>query len=283
MLIFVARNNTPMLYRKLPNTDQSRYSALKAMVGAMHSLDEKNIPISSKLLMSMQKTFRTFDKVMDFKEQTRMLSIQKSDLYQKMYKKAHLYVSHYYQMMNMAIARGELPTSIRTSYGLSADNTKIPRLQNEIDLIRAARQLFENDAKRISTGGKYLTNPGVGVVKVWFDKFFDLYQEQQNMHHVKDVEVENIEDLRIEADTVIKALWNETETAFIDLPEEERREECEKFGLVYVFSKSEIEKKVEPDFIQQNQTIPNKEEDIFEKKSPETKESKLQFSFSFPE
>jgi hypothetical protein len=48
--------------------------------------------------------------------------------------------------------------------------------------------------------------------------------------------------MRVEADELILDIWNEVESHFKDLPEEKRRRECEKYGLVYFFRKGELEK-----------------------------------------
>ena len=49
-------------------------------------------------------------------------------------------------------------------------------------------------------------------------------------------------DMRKEADELILAIWNEVESKFNTLSEERKREECEKYGLVYFFRKGELEK-----------------------------------------
>jgi len=48
--------------------------------------------------------------------------------------------------------------------------------------------------------------------------------------------------MRKEADEIILGIWNEVENYFADIEEELRRKEAEKYGLVYVFRKSELEK-----------------------------------------
>ena len=47
---------------------------------------------------------------------------------------------------------------------------------------------------------------------------------------------------RAEADEYVLSLWNEIEAHYADIEdEEERRQKCERFGLVYVFRKGERE------------------------------------------
>lgn len=266
-----------MPYRQLPNTDNSRYRALKMMVDSMHHLETQKIVISKNCLGRVYKTYNLFEKIVNFKEQNRQNKHIKSQHYLKLYDRAKIFVLHYYQMMNMAIERGELPASIRSFYNLNPGDFKIPKLRTEDELIRVAQSLFESDSRRISEGGKYLTNPGIGVVKVWFDKFYEEYLEQQNMHHVNDVEIEHIKELRIEADEVIKDLWDELETAFLHLSEDLCREECSKYGITYVYEDTELKKTVE----QAEDTSKHFDKNLESSKIKEN--NRLQFSFTFPE
>ena len=46
--------------------------------------------------------------------------------------------------------------------------------------------------------------------------------------------------MRKEADEIILNLWNEVETTYSDLEEDQKRSKAEKYGLVYVFRKGEL-------------------------------------------
>ena len=46
--------------------------------------------------------------------------------------------------------------------------------------------------------------------------------------------------MRKEADEIILRIWNEVEEHFSSLPDDVRKQECEKYGLVYVLRKSEL-------------------------------------------
>ena len=48
-------------------------------------------------------------------------------------------------------------------------------------------------------------------------------------------------ELRKEADALITSCWNEVEAKFANLTDEEKRIEAEKYGVVYVFRKNEVQ------------------------------------------
>jgi hypothetical protein len=119
-----------------------------------------------------------------------------------LFAKAKIFVDHYFQTMQMAIERGELPTSTTAFYGLSYP-FEIPSIENGDDLLKVADSLFIADSMRVGTGGKYFANPSIGAVKVWVEKFKEAWEKKTNKFNVKRAEVENIENIRSEADKLI--------------------------------------------------------------------------------
>jgi len=262
-----------MYQRKYPNTDKERYNVLKSFFDTIKSLTDGGIPISTECFVKAKKVFGIYAKLMDFSEDTNNKENKRIQLYKELFHKSKLYIIHYYQMMNMAIERGELKPEIRLYYGLKQNDNKPPRIHSESELISLAKNLFIADAKRISEGGKYLTNPGIGVVKVWFEKFYDIYQGEKNLENAKTVEVENIQEIRNEADTTIKDIWDNIEAEFIELPNNERIDICSKYGMVFELleEKQEISEKSE-----------EKPEASLTQERPLIKNS-LQYTFAFPE
>jgi hypothetical protein len=144
--------------------------------------------------------------------------------------------------MNMAIFRGDLPAETRAFYGLSTDESTVPSLTSENELMSWGRRIIEGEEFRIKKGGSPITNPTIAVVKVRFENFL----EARNYHNTltkRTVEYteKNIK-LRKEADEIILQLWNEVEHTHTFLPEEIRKTESEEYGLVYFFRKGEFDK-----------------------------------------
>ena len=50
-------------------------------------------------------------------------------------RKARLYLTHFIRVMNMAIFRGDLPAESRAFYGLATNESTVPSLNTENELI----------------------------------------------------------------------------------------------------------------------------------------------------
>lgn len=166
--------------------------------------------------------------------------IAKNKDYQQTMRKARMYISHFIQVMNMAITRGELTASTRSFYGLSEDDSRIPSLVNEQDILHWGENIIQGESKRTMKGYSPITNPTSAVVKVWYENFRDAYTYQKTLEKVNNRSVTELTELRKQADSLILAVWNEVEEKFNDLPEDMKRKKAMEYGLIYVFRKNEI-------------------------------------------
>jgi hypothetical protein len=168
------------------------------------------------------------------------LHAEKNKDYQARLKKARLYISHFIQVVDMAISRGELNPDIREYYGLSSNEKKLPNLANDEDIIHWGRKLIDGERERKLKGMAPITNPTIAVVQVHFEKFIEAYNHQQSLKKRANNVHEELEEIRQNIDTTIQQTWNEVEDTFKDLPENIRREKSSDYGVVYVFRKNEL-------------------------------------------
>jgi len=143
--------------------------------------------------------------------------------------------------MNMAIFRGDLPVETRAYYGLPTNETTIPSFSANNEFVSWGRRIIEGEEFRIKKGGSPITNPTIAVVKVRFEQFLDALLYYQTLNKKTLDYAEKNRDLRREADDLILTIWNEVEARFSELPEEERREQCKEYGLIYFFRKGELD------------------------------------------
>lgn len=253
---------------QLPNTDYLRNQALKNIQIAARQSVQPDDYISLQNLDKASEYHLLTEKILTHHALNIKLRIEHEKEYNKLYEKAKIYVQHYLQSINMAIERDELPTSIRNYYGLNEQTGKIPEIAHANALLEESHKLFENDSRRMAEGGKYFTNPTIGVVKVWFDKFYEAHQKQINMSFVKTGEIENLGQIRKEIDAFIDRVWSEVATNAAVLPESRRSEVLALFGVQY--------RVTEEDVIQT--MLPSNETET-------TKQSKSagQFAFVFPD
>jgi hypothetical protein len=228
-----------MPYRRLPNTDLARLRALRIAFEKGKELPPFNLAYSQSTLQKIQQFLPLFEKTLMETRQAYNFQIEKSKDYAKVLRKAKIYISHFIQVVNMAIIRGDLSSAERNFLGLSSDQKKVPLFNTEAELIRWGEKLIAGENLRISKGHSPITNPTIAVVKVWFERFMESFKYQKILQKNSARSQEKLTDLRIQADEIILVLWNEVEHFFTSLTEDKKRENAKLYGLVYVLRKNE--------------------------------------------
>ena len=231
-----------MPYRRLPNTDSARLKALKAAYSKGRELPPFKLAFSQSTFQRVQSFLPSFEKCMLESKHTYENQVERNKEYMKTMKKAKLYVSHFIQIVNMAILRGELPSTERNYFNLEEDEKKTPALNTETELIEWGQKIIDGEEHRKAQGRSPMTNPTIAVVRVRYEQFMDAYKFQKtlqkNHHRCQD----NLSKIRTTADDIILKIWNEVEAYYNELSDAEKRENAEKYGLIYIFRKNEIEK-----------------------------------------
>ena len=231
-----------MPYRRLPNTDAARIRALKTALEKGKEVPPHKLAYSAKTIPGIQKFLPLFDHSIQLQKQSVATQSRKSKAFNESLRKARIYLTHFLRVMNMAIFRGDLPAETRAYYGLPTNDSSLPALNTENELISWGKRIIEGEEFRIRKGGSPITNPTIAVVKVRFENFL----EEDNNHKILQKKTldysERTADMRKEADRIILEIWNEVESAFSVLPEVTRRIECENYGIVYFYRKGELEK-----------------------------------------
>ena len=229
-----------MPYRRLPNTDSSRMKALNTAILKGKELPPFKLAFTQSSLQNIQSFLPRFEQALIQKKQDYTKQVDNNKVYLRTMKKARLYISHFIQVMNMAIARGEISANTRTYYGMKETDKNLPTLQTESEIISWGQKIIEGEAKRVAKGQTPITNPTVAVVKVRYEQFLDAYNFQKTLQKKNTLNHDKLSSLREKANGIILQIWNEVEESYKDLPEEMKREKAKKYGLVYVFRKNEL-------------------------------------------
>lgn len=231
-----------MPYRRLPNTDTARIKAMKRALEKGKELPPHKLAFSSKTIVRLQKILPLFEQNIQLYRQSLSTQNKKSRDYNEIIRKSRLYLTHFIRVMNMAIFRGDLPIETRAFYGLETNESTVPSLNTENELVSWGKRIIEGEEFRIRKGGNPITNPTIAVVKVRFEKFLEaLYYHTTLAKRTYDYMDKNT-ILRKEADEIILQIWNEVETTHNQFPEEVRKTMSEEYGLVYFYRKNEIDK-----------------------------------------
>ncbi len=229
-----------MPYRRLPNTDAARLKALKAAYAIAKELPPFKLAFSQSTFQKVQSFLPSFEKSVAESKFTYANQIKRSKEYQLHLRKARMYISHFIQVMNMAIQRGEQPASIRSFYGINENDTRLPSLTTEESILKWGEKIIIGEQERTKKGMSPITNPTMAIVKVRFEQFKDAYYSQKTMKKSTTRYVHELSELRKTADEIITMVWDEVEGTYRNLPEDMRREKCVEYGLVYVYRKNEL-------------------------------------------
>lgn len=229
-----------MPYRRLPNTDKSRLRALKTAHQKGKEIPPFKLAFSQETLQRLSSFLPQYEKGLTEYQNAYKIQKENSKDYHKKIKNARIYISHFIQVVNMSIIRGEMPPKTRSFYGLPEDDKKLPDLNTENSLIEWGRKLIEGEEQRKKKNLPPVTNPTIAVVKVNYDKFMDAYKFQKQLQENHKRAAEKVNELRKEADEIISNIWDEVENTFSNESDEVKRENSKAYGVVYVWRKNEL-------------------------------------------
>lgn len=229
-----------MPYRRLPNTDQARIRSLRTAVDKGDSCSIHDLAFSIKTLGEVRSFLRKFETAHTFYKQCYDTQAKASPKHQANVKMARLYVSHFIQVLNLAVIRGEVKEAQKVLYDLPADNNSVPDLTSESALAEWGRKMIEGEQRRTAQGGIPIYNPTIAKVKVHYDIFFDTYERQKGFQNQTNRRLDQLASMRTEADALILNIWNQVEASFANVcPNELRLEQCRKYGVIYYYRTGE--------------------------------------------
>jgi hypothetical protein len=231
-----------MPYRRLPNTDTARLKAMKAALERGKNLPPQLLAFSAKSTIRLEKIFPLFENNIRLYRQSVLKQGKSNEDYNDLQKKARLYITHFIRVMNMAISRGELTAETRAFYAIAKEDTSVPLLRTENELVSWGRRIIEGEEFRVRKGGNPVTNPSIAVVKVRFETFLEAFAFRKGLEKKTLETLEKNMELRRDADEIILHIWNEVEITHRNFPEEERLRLNEDYGIKYFYRKSELEK-----------------------------------------
>ncbi|MFW6202837.1 MAG: hypothetical protein ACOC30_00900 [Marinilabilia sp.] len=234
-----------MPYRRLPNTDQARLRALKKARDMGAGIPPMKLPFSQKLLFDIKAFVPHFEQNIQQHQFSRDKQAKFGKSLSENFKMARMYLSHFLQVVNMAIARGELKPDVRTWYGLDEESRAIPEINTEQQLIDWGRKIIDGEEERMVQGGSRVFNPTIAMVRMRFEKFMETYDFHKDLLKTTQKLQDKVAEQRETADKLILDTWNEIEEHFSNLEPEEKRKKASEYGVVYIYRPSEKEKQQE--------------------------------------
>jgi len=230
-----------MPYRRLPNTDMARLRALKSGLKVGESVPPHQLAYSSATYLKVKHFLPQFENMYYQQRSSLQSQINKSREYNAITRKARLYISHFFQVLNFAIARNEIPASARKLFGIKENDSRIPPLVTENDIVFWGEKLLKGEAERTSKGANPMTNPSAAIVRVRYEQFIQAMHSQKVLQKSTSYASDRIAGMRAEADQIIISIWDEVEQTYSMLPDDDKREKASAYGVVYVFRPHERE------------------------------------------
>jgi hypothetical protein len=229
-----------MPYRRLPNTDQARIRALKLAVDKGDRSDIYDLAISVKTLSGARNFLLKFEGAQAYYKECYENQAKGGRKHQINVRLARLFISHFIQVLNLAVIRSEIKKSCREFYGLPVDNNTVPDLSSEVALAEWGKKVVIGEKKRLLEGGSPIYNPTIAKVKVHYDIFMEGYERQKNLQSITNRSLEELASMRKRADEIILDIWNQVEERFkAIIPGTLRMEKCQEYGVVYYYRANE--------------------------------------------
>lgn len=229
-----------MPYRRLPNTDAARMRALKRAYAKGYALPPSELAFSQETYSRLGLFINSFELALSEYRTAYKRQAESSGEYQRIARKAKLYVSHFIQVLNMAILREELKENVRKDYGIPINQSSVPSLANDADVVEWGQRIIDGEFARTSQGRTPMQNPSAAVLRVHYEKFIDAYQRQRILQQNTSRTLNTLSELRPQADAIILDLWNEVESFFSALDINQARENAKEYGVTYVYRKNEL-------------------------------------------
>jgi hypothetical protein len=230
-----------MPYRRLPNTDQARLRALKNAVFQAEKMGFGDQVVSYKSVHEAKTYLSVFENQLVQYQQTLDSQVTANKRYQQIVHNARIYISHFIQVFNLSVIRGDIKKEHKLLYQLDPDVHTVPDLSTETNLLTWGKNILDGENERIRNGGLPIYNPAIAKVKVHYELFKEYKSSQKLYQNTTNRNWEDLVALREKGDSIILDIWNQVEASFKDEPPYTRLKNCQSFGLIYYYRKGEAE------------------------------------------
>lgn len=230
-----------MPYRRLPNTDQARLRALRTAIQKAEKQTFEDQVITFKTIHEAKSYLSIFEKQLAQYQQTLETQVLANKKYQQIVHNVRLYISHFIQVFNLSVIRGDIKKEHKLFYQLDPNVHTVPDLSTEAALLQWGKCIIDGENERIRNGGLPIYNPAIAKVKVHYEVFKEYKSTQKLYQNTTNRNWEELVSLREKGDLIILDIWNQVEARFKDERPYTRLMKCKEFGLVYYYRKGEKE------------------------------------------
>ncbi len=247
-----------MPYRRLPKTDQARIKSLQIALEMEFRDDIKDIPVDFALLAQVKTMLPQFRTYVNQYTTTYEQQAKDNKRYQVYVRNARMYISHFIQVLNFTVIRGEMKKETKLLYKLDIEDHNVPDLSKENAMLIWGKNIIVGEETRIRQGGMPLQYPNIGKVKMHYELFKELMNNQNIRKSTTARNWKNVVDMRDKVDDLIKQIWDQVEAHYAELLPYAKYKACCDCGVIYYYRRREAEltPKTDEDIIKnQNATL----------------------------
>lgn len=227
-----------MPYRRLPKTDSARIVSMRLAVET-EQLPYGKQPVPFNLLQKAKTLLPQFEDQVRNYQYVYGKQVERSRSNKEVTRKARMYVSHFIQVFNMAIERGEIKASKRALYGLEPWGKNTPKLLSDDELYEIGKKVIAGEMQRIAEGGIPINYPSIQWVKIHYDQFCDCRYSKQTSQQTTFRGQKSVADMREKIDNLIFEMWNAIEKFYENLEPEAKLDKCRECGVIYYYRSGE--------------------------------------------
>ena len=224
-----------MPYRRLPNTDAARIKALKRALELARKYQPDMLAFKQSTLIKIQGFLPLFEQAIMMQKEAHSRQFSNSREFTNSMKKAKIYISHFLQVFNFAVIRGEIKQSARKYFGIEDKNGCLPDLKTENEILEWGQKVIKGENDRVVKTGNPILSPKIAVVKVYYDEFVEKLNFQKMLQSISVRANAKVSSMRPECDQLICRLWNEIEEYYANETPVRKREQAAYYGVQYVF------------------------------------------------
>ena len=228
-----------MPYRRLPNTDIARVHSLQSALQRAQIVGFNEQVLPYKLQSEIQQFLPQLENAVLQSKENYTSKVSANKQYRHIVQNARMYISHFIQVFNLAVIRGEIKKEQKRLYGLDPDDNSVPDLSTEEYLTEWGKKIIEGEQKRTAAGGFAIYNPSISKVKVHYDIFCEHQQGHQFRIQTTQRVQTDLGTLRRQADALIVQIWDTVEHFFRHELPFARMQKCKEYGVIYYYRKGE--------------------------------------------
>lgn len=236
-----------MPYRRLPKTDQARLHALQRAVQQAANAPYNEQVINYRTLSEAQRCLMQYENQVAQYHANFDSKVSANRQYRHRVRNARMYISHFIQVLNLAVIRGEIKRSQKELYKLDPKSNALPDLTTEDGLIEWGQNIIDGEQQRTAAGGFPIYNPAINKVKVHFEMFKEDYTSHLLHKKTHSRVFEDTESLRKQVDEIILSIWDQVEAFYKDELPYAKLRKCQAYGMIYYYRRGEAKLTPETD------------------------------------